>query len=157
MTYAVPAQRTKDSIGDAWWFRLAVRTVLVVLALWSLTFATDQLQTLARRAATDARYDNTLWLMWLGATIASGLLFGLATWLPFTSVRFLPSRVLLAGLMLAPLARFWWVVVQMHGGDGWLWRGYWFDGIQIQFVLAAFAGVAIASGFRVKGLRPTHA
>ena len=48
--------------------------------------------------------NNPLWLSWLGATVAAGLLFGLATWLPFTGVRFLPSRLLLAVAALLPIA-----------------------------------------------------
>jgi hypothetical protein len=156
VAHAVPAQTTNDSIVEAWWFRLAVRTVLVLLAVWALTFATDQLQTFFLGAASDGRYDNGLWLTWLGAMVAAGLLFGLAAWLPFKSVRFLPSRLLLAGLMLVPLVRFWWSVIQGHMGTGWLWRSYWFDGVQIQFVLAAFAGVALASAFQAKRLASAH-
>ena len=102
-----------------------------------------------------ARHDGSLFLSWAGATIAVGLLFGLATWLPFAKLRFLPSRLLLAAVALLPLARFWWAYIEGHGPTGgWLGRFYWFDEAAIQFVMAALAGVAIASGFRAKRFRP---
>jgi len=113
-----------------------------------LRFGVDRFEVFVRQAASDFNYDDSLWLAWLGATIAAGFLFGLAIWLPFTSVRFLPSRLLLAVVLLLPIARFWWNFLQGHGGGSWLAKGYWFDGMPVQWVLAAFAGIAIASGFR---------
>jgi hypothetical protein len=115
-----------------------------------LSFAADRYRVFGQDAAANFRYDASLWLIWAGAMVAAGFLFGLATWLPFAKVRFLPSRLLLAALALLPLAHFWWVFIQGHGSGGWLARGYWFDGAQIQFVLLALAGVAVASGFRAK-------
>jgi hypothetical protein len=96
-------------------------------------------------------YDNSLWLLSVGATIAAGLLFGLAAWLPFTRIRYLPSRLLLAAVALVPVAHFWLIILNHHvRPTGWLWRAYWFDlSVEMQFVLAGFAGVALASGFRV--------
>ena len=86
--------------------------------------------------------------MSVGATVVAGLLFGLATWLPFTRVRYLPSRLLLAAAVLVPVAHFWMIFLT-YGEDrtGWLWQIHWFDTIEVQ-VFAALAGVAIASGFR---------
>ena len=153
-TDAVPAHVARDSIVRPWWFRFLVRTALAVLGFWMLSFAADRYAAFALTASRSFQYDNPLWLSWLGATVAAGLLFGLATWLPFTGVRFLPSRLLLVVAALLPIAQFWWVVVQGHGTGGWLGRAYWFDGVQTQFVLAALAGVAIASGFRATGPRP---
>jgi hypothetical protein len=74
----------------------------------------------------------------------------LATWLPFTKVRFLPSRLVLAAAALLPVAHYWWVIVRSGTGVV-LVHLYWFDATSIQPVLAALAGAAIASGFRAKG------
>jgi hypothetical protein len=130
-----------------------VRTALALLAFWMLSVAADRYAAFARDASMHFRYNNSLWLPWLGATVAVGLLFGLATWLPLTKVRFLPSRLLLAAAALLPIAQFW-VLVQGHATSGWLRQAYWFDGEPTQFLLASLAGVAIASGFRAKGSRP---
>ena len=69
------------------------------------------------------------------------------------SVPYLSSRLLLAAVALVPVAHFWWIFFNHHGNpSGWLWRAYWFDmSSETQFVLAGFAGVALASGFRTKG------
>jgi len=95
-----------------------------------------------------------LWLAWIGVTVAAGLLFGLATSLPFTKVRYAWSRLLLAAIALAPIAQFWWVFLfqlERHGeAGGWLSRADRLWHPELQFVLAALAGVAIASGFRAK-------
>jgi hypothetical protein len=150
---AVPSRASSGSITEAWWFRFVVRTGLALLAFWALSFA--QVRYRAFLMEFSARHDGSLFLSWAGATIAVGLLFGLATWLPFAKIRFLPSRLLLAAAALLPLARFWWAYIEGHGPTGgWLGRFYWFDEAAIQFVMAALAGVAIASGFRAKRSRP---
>ena len=149
-TDTVVAQASGGRVVEAWWFGFLVRSALALLALWTLSFASDRYRVFGLDASANFRYDTSLWLTWAGAMVAAGFLFGLATWLPFAKVRFLPSRLLLAALALLPLAHFWWVFIQGHGSGGWLARGYWFDGAQIQFVLLALAGVAIASGFRAK-------
>ena len=150
-TDAVPAQASGGRVIEAWWFGFLVRSVLALLALWTLSFAADRYRAFGLDASANFRYDTSLWLSWAGAMVAAGFLFGLATWLPFAKLRFLPSRLLLAAFALLPLAQFWWVLIQGHGrSGGWLSQAYWFDGAQIQFVLAALAGVAIASGFRAK-------
>ena len=88
----------------------------------------------------------------MGAAVAGGLLFGLATWLPFTSVRFVWSRLLLAAVAFVPIAQFWWVwIYQLQGEVGdWLFRADWFFAAPAQTALAVLTGVAIASGVRVK-------
>jgi hypothetical protein len=149
-TDAVPAHIARDSLVETWWFRLLVRTALAALAFWTLSFATDRYTTFARDAGTNLRFNDSLWLYWLGATVAVGLLFGLATWLPFTKVRFVPSRLLLAAAALLPAAQSW-VLIQGSETGGWLRQAYWFDDAPAQFALAVLAGVAIASGFRAKG------
>lgn len=147
-TDAVPARASSDSIVEAWWFRFLVRIALALLALWMLSFASDRYAAFVRDRSANFRYDDSLWLSWVGATVAAGFLFGLATLLPFVKVRYLPSRLLVAALALLPLAHFWWLFQGDVGSGGWLARFYWFDGVHPQSVLAALAGVAIASGFR---------
>ena len=95
-------------------------------------------------------FDSSLWLLAVVATVVAGLLFGLAAWLPFARIRYLPSRLLLAAVALVPAAHFWWIFFDYHGNSSrWLGRAYWFDmSAETQFVLAGFAGVALASGFR---------
>lgn len=149
-TETVPAQASGGRVVEAWWFGFLVRSTLALLALWTLSFAADRYRVFGLDASANFRYDTSLWLTWAGAMVAAGFLFGLATWLPFVKVRFLPSRLLLAALTLLPIAHVWWVFIQGHGSGGWLARAYWFDGAPIQFVSPALAGVAIASGFRAK-------
>ena len=79
----------------------------------------------------------------------------MAAWLPFTTFRYAWSRLLLAALPLAPIVQFWWVWMERHGAaGGWLVRADWLTDATSQSVLAAFAGVAIASGFRAKDSTP---
>jgi hypothetical protein len=145
-TDAVPARASSTSIAEAWWFRFLVRAVLVVLAFLMLRLAADQLRTLSLGRSVSLQLDTTLWLESIGSTVAAGLLFGLATWLPFTSVRLLPSRLVLAVVALLPVAHFWWGFVEGHATPGgWLGSVYWFDNVQSQFAFAGLAGVAIAS------------
>lgn len=92
-----------------------------------------------------------MWLAWIAPTIATGFLFGLATWLPFAKVRYLWSRLLLAALALAPIAQIWWLYIEGHAAERrwlWLFRADWLFGDLAQIALAILAGVAIASGFR---------
>jgi hypothetical protein len=150
-TDPVPTRVPGNSIVEAGWFRFLVRTALALLAFWILSFAADRYTAFAEAAVEFRNYDS-LWLSWIGAAVAAGLLFGLATWLPFTRIRFLPSRLLLAAAALMPIAHFWWVIVRRGTGAVQV-RLYWFDATPIQFVLAVLSGVAIASGFRVKRSR----
>jgi hypothetical protein len=143
---AVPAEATGTPLIDAWWFRFVVRAVLAVLAFLMLRLSADQLRTLSLGHSVTLQMDRSLWLESIGSTVAAGLLFGLATWFPFTKVRLLPSRLLLAAAALLPVAHFWWSFIEGHGTpDGWLGANYWFDNFQSQYVFAALAGVAFAS------------
>ena len=159
---AVPAPSSRGQIVGASWFRLIVRIVLALLALWALVFAWDRYDAWVADRTAYFRSATGLWLAWISATVAAGILFGLATSLPFTStrVRYSWSRLLLAAIALAPIAQFWWVFLfqlDRHGlAGGWLFRADWLTAPELQFVLAALAGVAIASGFRAKTppLRP---
>ena len=154
-THAVPAHASSVPIGEAWWFRFLVRTALALLAARMLLLAVDRWFASGAIATATFRFDNSRWLIFVGELVAAGLLFGLACWLPFTKVRFLPSRLLLAGLAFLPLAQWWWLFMQHHGrSGGWLGHWYWFDSTPIQFVSAVLVGVAIASGFRAQRSMP---
>ena len=155
-TDAVPAEPSSESMIQTWWFSLLVRTGLVLLAFCALWFAQDRYSAFRVHLSPFFTYDNSLWLLSVAATVVAGILFGLATWLPFTRIRYLPSRLWLAAVALVPLAHFWWIFLNHHGTPtGWLWRAYWFEfSFQTQFVLAGFAGVALASGFRTKDQAP---
>ena len=155
-TDAVSSRASSGSITEALWFRFVVRTGLALLAFWALSFAQVRYRAFVMEFSAQFRH-GSLWLSWAGVTIAAGLLFRLATWLPFAKIRFLPSRLLLAAVALLPLARFWWAYMEDHAASGgWLGRFYWFDEGAIQFVMAALAGVAIASGFRAKRSPPAR-
>jgi hypothetical protein len=138
--------------------RAVVRIVLALLAFVALWFAQGRFTAIFSEGIafspgdprpTEFPYDGVALLSWVAAMVGAGLSFGLATWLPFTRVRFLPSRLLLAGITLVPLAHFWWVALEHHGAEGsWVWRLFWFDSEGILFVLPALAGVALGSAFR---------
>ena len=152
----VRAAPMSTSILEAWWFRLVVRAVLAVLAFLMLRLSANQLRTLSLGHAVDLRFDTSLWLESIGSTVAAGLLFGLATWLPFTKIRLLPSRFLFAAAALLPVAHFWWSFIEGHGNpSGWLGAAYWFDNFQSHYVFAALAGVAIASVLGTKRSGPS--
>ena len=153
-TDAVPTRAPGGSIIQARWFRFFVRTALALLAFAALSVAENRYEAFGLDAAATSRFDDWLWLSWIGATVTAGLLFGLATWLPVTRIRYAWSRLLLAALSLAPIVQFWWVAIDGHASGGWLGRFYWFDDLSIQFVMALLAGVAIASGFRTKDSMP---
>ena len=151
-TDAVPAQAPSGSMIQTWWFSFLARTGLVLLAFWALWFAQDRYGAFRVRLSPFFTYNNMLWLLSVAATVVAGLLFGLAGWLPFKRIRYLPSRLWLAAVALVPVAHFWWIFLNQHGSPtGWPWRLYWFDmSAETQFVLAGFACVALASGFRAK-------
>lgn len=150
---AVPTSSSRGTTVASWWFRLIIRTILALLALWALAFAGDRYEAYWRDLQV-LRFDAWLWLSWIGAAASAGLLFGLATCLPFTSVHFEWSRLLLAAVAVAPIAQYWWVWIyqlQRHGEvGGWLYRADWFFAAPAQTALAVLTGVAIASGFRAK-------
>jgi hypothetical protein len=153
---AVPASPSRTRLSDAWWFRLAVRTILALLALWAVYSAENRQGTFAKYAARNFHMDFWLWLSWIGCAAAAGLLFGLAAWLPFTRVRYLWSRLLLAALAALPLADFWLGYNYPRVVHGWLvpswsWR---FFNPGPEFALAVLVGVAIASGLVAKGSEP---
>ena len=147
---AVPARASGDSLVDERWFRFLVRAAIALLAFLALWFGADRYRAFFFQRAATLRSDDALWFSWVAATVIGGLLFGLATWVPFARVRFLPSRLALAAVALVPLAHAWWIWVGGHPTG----RLYWFDGAQILFPTAALAGVAIGSAFVVGRVHP---
>jgi hypothetical protein len=152
MSEAIPAARPRRSVLEAPWFKLAARAVLALLALWLVHIASDRYIVFFRDFASKFRMDLGMWLLWTGSLAAAGLLFGLAAWFPFTTLRYLWSRLLLAALAFLPLVHFGVVMFYLaprHPVSGWLTTN-WFWDVGSQTALAVLGGVAIASGFRAK-------
>jgi hypothetical protein len=151
-TDAAPSPASSDSIIQTRLFGFLVRTALALLAFWALWFAQGRYISFRQGESPFLGYDNSPWHLSLLATIVAGLLFGLAAWPPFTRIRYLRSRLLLAAVALVPVAHFSWIILNHHVDPAsWLWRAYWFDfSFEMQLVLAGFAGVALAAGFRAK-------
>jgi len=154
VTTVVSASSARSTIGERWWFRLVVRAVLALLALWALAFAADRYTAFQGKFRSDLSVHAGTWYAWMGATIGAGFLFGLAACLPFTRLRYLWSRLLLAALALVPIAQVWWLLIQGHRVEGgWLYDADWLVDPLAQSALAVLAGVAIASGFRAASTR----
>jgi|SRR5436190_2342721 len=149
-TDAVPARASTDPTLQAPWFRFLLRAALALLA-FLLLYLGDNRYTAWLFSSTNGRLDNSLWLASVGCTVGAGIMFGLATWFPFTKLRYLPSRLLLAIVVFVPVVHFWWVFLHPYR-PATARFGYfrWFDEPQIQFACVVLAGVAIASGFRGK-------
>jgi hypothetical protein len=154
-TDAVPVPASRSSIFQAWGFRFLLRTALTLLAFSALWFAEDRYHAFrVRPPSPSVSHNNSLWLLSVLGTVVAGLLFGLAAWLPFTSLRYLPSRLLLAAVALVPVVHFWWIILNGHFSNAnWLTRLHWWCTFEVQFALTALAGVALASGFQPKGPR----
>jgi hypothetical protein len=152
-THAAPNRASSEIVGAWWWLRAFLRAAIALLAFLFLSLGDDRHRAWLL-SSNNGRLDNSLWYAWLGWTIGAGIMFGLATWLPFTKLRYLPSRLLLAILALVPVVHFWWVFLHPYRPvTDWLGHFRWFDEFPILFVCAAFAGVAIASGFRTRASR----
>jgi hypothetical protein len=135
-------------VGAWWWLHVLARTAIALLAFLLLSLGEARLMAWLQ-SSSNGRLDNSLWYAWLGWTVGAGVLFGSATWLPFTKLRYLPSRLLLALLASLPVVHYWWAFLfRVRSSAGLILQVRWFDAFQIQFVCAALAGVAIASGFR---------
>jgi hypothetical protein len=156
-----PSSERRPIIED-WWFRFIVRALLALLAMWALAFAADRYEAYLGELRFNLTQQNRtrVWLAWLGPAVAAGLLFGLAAWLPFGKVRYLWSRLLLAGLALVPIAQYWWLFMYQlprHGEvGGWIYRADWLLDDLSQTALAVLAGVAIASGLRTARSAPNQ-
>jgi len=148
-TDVVPGRALRGSSVDAWWWlRFLIRTALALFSFLLLAPADDRFRSWMA-SSNDQQLDNSLWLAWVGLLVAAGVVFGLATWFPFTKVRYVPSRLLLALLALLPLGQFWWVFLRPQP-EGPFGQFRWFDNFQLQFVFAVLAGAAIASGFQAR-------
>jgi hypothetical protein len=155
---AIPTARPRRSALEAPWLRLTVRVLLALMALWLVNFASNQYVLFHKNyVSTLGRMDLGSWLLWVGSLAAAGLVFGLAAWFPFTSVRYLGSRLLLGALAFLPLAYFWLVafyLARRHPVGGWLSTD-WFWDVASQTALAVLGGVAVASGFTAKRSEPS--
>lgn len=154
VTTVASASSAHPTISQRWWFQFLARAVLALLALGALAFANDRYAEFLNGVNANL-LDGTraveagMWWAWMALTIAAGFLFGLAAWLPFTRVRFLWSRLLLAGLALIPIVQVWWLLIEGHRNEGgWLYDADWLVDPLTQSALAVLVGVAIASGFR---------
>jgi len=149
-THVVPERAQGGSIdGGWWWLRSLLRAAIALLAFLFLWISDDRSTAWLLSPGDTGRLDNSLWFASVGWTVGAGIMFGLATWLPFTKLRYLPSRLLLAIFASVPVAHFWWVFLHPYRPvTDWLGDFRWFDKPQIQFVCAVLSGVAIASGFR---------
>lgn len=141
------------------WLGFVARATLALLALWTLHLAQNRFGSFQQDYASTFHWDVLLWLGWIGTSAGAGFLFGLATFLPFSRVRFLWSRLLLAALVLLPIAHFWsiwgYLLPRRHTVSGWFATSTsWFGDLGTQFALAVLAAVAIASGFRAKSPEP---
>ena len=123
-THAVPARAPGDSLVDELWFRFLVRAAIALLAFGALWLGADRYRAFFFQRAATLRSDDALWFSWVAATVFGGCLFGLATWLPFARVRFLPSRLALAAVALVPIAHASWIWLGGHATG----RLYRFDG-----------------------------
>lgn len=141
------------------WLGFVARAALTLLSLWTLHLAQNRFESFQENYASTFHWDVWLWLGWIGTSAGAGFLFGLATLLPFSRVRFLWSRLLLAALVLLPIAHFWliwgYLLPRRHTMGGWFATSTsWFGDLGTQFALAVLAGIAIASGFRAKNPEP---
>jgi hypothetical protein len=140
------------------WLRFVVRATLALLAMWTLHLAQDRFASFRENFSSTFHRDVGLWLGWVGTSAGAGFLFGLAVLLPFSRVRFLWSRLLLAALALVPVVYYWliwgYLLPRSHTMSRWfVTTSSWFD-IGTQSALTVLAGVAIASGFRAKSSEP---
>ncbi|SRR6266545_935766 len=140
------------------WLRFVARATLALLAMWTLHLAQNRFASLLENYSSTFHLDTGLWLGWVGTSAGAGFLFGLAALLPFSRVRFLWSRLLLAGLALLPVVQYWliwgYLLPRRHTMSGWfVTTSGWFD-IGTQLALTVLAGVAIASGFRAENAEP---
>ena len=150
-TRVQPNRASRNSTEGNWWgLRVLLRAAMALVAFVLLLLADDREKAWVF-STHNGGLDNALWFAWVGLAVAAGIAFGLATWLPFTKLRYLSSRLLLAALALLPPLHFWWVFIR-PGHEGPFGSITVVDEFQIQYVCAALAGVAIASGFRTRAL-----
>ena len=90
---SVPRQASSDSLVQSQWLRLVLRAALAALAFWMLYVAVERFDVFLKESAGSFRFDDSTWLTWLGATMAAGFLFGLATSLPFEKLRYFQKTI----------------------------------------------------------------
>ena len=145
--------RGRRGMFEAPWPRALIRTILAVLALWTLYLANRRYYSVDEGFRPGMRLiiDSSAWLSFVGIEVLSGLLFGLAVCMPFTRVRYAWDRLLVAAVAFAPVAHYWlvfaWLVPRTRDLSRW-WVRDWFWSPQAQLVSAVLVGVALASGLR---------
>src|SRR5207249_3560213 len=125
----------------------------------TLHVAQNRFASFEQDASSTFHWNSGLWLSWVGTSLGAGFLFGFAVLLPFSRVRFLWSRLLLAALALLPVAQGWliwgYLLPRRHTVSELLaTTSRWFGGAGTFSALTVLAGVAIASGFRAKNAEP---
>jgi hypothetical protein len=138
-----------------------IRALLAVLALWLVYLAQTRYSTWQIAYASTFTLHTGLWLGWIGFSASAGLAFGLAAWMPWplAPIRYRWSRLFLAALAGAPIAEFAYVwgylLPRRHTIEGWLsTTSSWFGEAGPLFALAVLVGVALASGFVLRGGHP---
>ncbi len=143
------------------WLRFGARVALAALAMWGLHLAEKRYVSFQMDYASTFHMDFWLWLAWVGTLAGAGFVFGLALVFPFSRIRYAWSRLLLAALLLVPVAQWWllwgYLLPRRHQMGGWfVTTADWFGHVGTQAALAVLAGVAIASGFRAKHSEPAQ-
>jgi len=136
-----------------------IRLALAAGALALLWRAGDRLQEWSGRAAVESEFKTGLWFSWVIPAILAGIVFGLAIWLPRGRTPYRWGRALLLALPpLLLLLQFYlvWGVALPHDISlpGFLTRSTPLWDAGPQFALAAFAGIAITSGFAEEDREP---
>jgi hypothetical protein len=153
MDTATVVEGAHGSIGRSPLHRFAIRFSLVAMAVVAMWFAEDRRTAFARDLAADFHWNNGMWAAYGVALLLSGCAFGLAVWLPFSKVRYLPSRLVFAAIALIPFLKATLLLIEMQTGRGlsrWWTEPRWFDDTAIVAASTVLAGVAIASGFRAR-------
>lgn len=150
---------TKDDVGRSTskspLFRVAIRVALVALAFAALWFAQDRLMTFRQEVSATFHWNNALWITYGVALILGGFAFGVAVWMPFSKLHYMPSRIAFAGIASIPFLHTSLVLIEIQTGHlraepQWLSVPRWFDDPATIATSTALVGVAIASGFRAK-------
>lgn len=130
--------------------QIAVRAVLVAVALVLLSRANEGLIDFRETFSETLRFELGPWLYWVVPAALSGVAFALAAaptwtvqfrWVVSLSVGVIPV------LLLAQTFYVFGVATLDKIDSSWLTRFYWFAQAEPHFVLAVMVGVAVGLGF----------
>jgi hypothetical protein len=130
----------------------ALRLVLSAAAVAFLWIAVDYLLSFQQHASESFHLEVGRWLPVLGAAVAAGLLFGIATVIPLGH-GYRPLRVVALGLppavfMAQFVFKIWWAFPHQWKPQWWLdWPNLFFSPAA-QIALGLLLGLALAAGFR---------